>query len=101
MAHRPTWYYDAAGLQIEFENGNVVQIHMLNNGNWFLKRSGLNYRNSIAEFQAAYHMKRMPPVLTPEKRAEGMLGGATKIAKDEYLWLDYYPNVITLSIFCN
>ncbi|MDY2684825.1 MAG: hypothetical protein SOV43_01470 [Selenomonadaceae bacterium] len=100
-ASRPTWYYDAMGLQIEFDGGKVVQIHMLNNGNWFLQRSGLNYRNSIVDFQSAYHMDRKPSVLTPGQRAEGMIGGAVRIAKGEYLWLDYYPDEITLSIYWN
>lgn len=98
---RATWYYDVAGLQLEFESGKIVQIRMLNNGDWFLGRSGLNYRNSIADFKSAYHITNMPPVLTQEQRAEGMLGGAIKIAKGEYLWLDYYPDVITLSIYWN
>lgn len=95
------WYYDTAGLQIVFGNGKVIEIRMLNNGNWFLRRSGLNYRNSIADFRAAYHLARTPSVLTSEERAEGMIGGAVKIAKDEYLWFDYYPDVMKLSIFWN
>lgn len=99
--HRDTWYYDDAGIQIEFETGKVVQMRMLNNGNWFFGRSGLNYRNSLADFQEAYHLARLPHALTQEQRTEGMIGGVVKIAAGEYLWFDYYPDAITLSIYGN
>ncbi len=96
---RNFWYYDGDGIQIDFETGKVVQMHLLNNGNWFFGRSGLNYRNSLADFQKAYHLAKPPHVLTQKEKSESMIGGGVAIARDEFLWFDYYPEVITLSIY--
>lgn len=100
-AVRQTWVYSNIGLNIQFENGRVIQIVMKNNGKWFLDRSRLNYRNSIADFCQAYHLNGVPVPLTYEERKRGYGGFGYYIAKGEFLWFDQYPDSITLSIYDN
>lgn len=100
-AVRPTWVYANIGISIQFESGRVVSIKCKNNGKWFFDRSKLNYRNPISDYVRAYQLDRTPSPLTPEERRQGYIGGASKIADGEYLWLDFYPDTITLSIFWN
>ena len=100
-AVRQTWVYSNIGLNIQLENGRVIQIIMKNNGKWFLDRSRLNYRNSIADFCQAYHLDGVPVPLTYEQRKRGYGGFGYYIAKGEFLWFDQYPDSIMLSIYDN
>ncbi len=100
-AIRPTWVYNDLGISIQFESDRIVSISMKNNGKWFLDRSKLNYRNPISDYVSAYQLNKIPKPLTREQRKQGYIGSAYKIADDEYLWFDYYPDSITLSIFGN
>ena len=99
--NRIIWEYKNIGLSIMFESGAVISITMKNNGKWFLDRSKLNYRNPIEDYVKAYKFKNTPKPLTLEQRKKGYIGGAYSIVKGEYLWFDYYPESLTLSIFWN
>ena len=100
-AVRLTWVYTSLGLSMQYENDRVVQIAMQNNGKWFLDKSKLNYRNSISEYCTAYNLSRTPKPLTQLERKQGYIGGGYEIAKGEYLWFGYYPEILILSIFWN
>ena len=100
-AVRPIWVYNNLGISLQMESGRVVSISMKNNGKWFFDRSKLNYRNPISDYVRAYHLAATPKVLSSEDRKRGSIGWGHKIADGEYLWFDYYPESIQLSIFWN
>lgn len=87
-AYRKSWYYKKQGLLIQYHEGKVCNIVILNNSPLHLDRSGLNRSNSLEDFKAKY----------PNAKGNAILN----IAKGEYLFLnDLKKGKITLSIYNN
>lgn len=92
--------YNNLGLSVIFTGDRVIEIEMKNNGKWFLNQSNLNYRNSLSDYCKAYNFNTVPEALTYEERRSRIKTNlGRKIANYEYLWFDYYPDVLTLSIW--
>ena len=63
-------------------------------------RKKLNYRNSLSDYCKAYNFNTVPEALTYEERRSRIKTNlGRKIANYEYLWFDYYPDLLTLSIW--
>ena len=92
--------YNNLGLGVIFTGDRVIEIEMKNNGKWFLNKSNLNYRNSLSDYCKAYNFNTVPEALTYEERRSRIKTNlGRKIANYEYLWFDYYPDLLTLSIW--
>lgn len=84
------WQYKA-GFRLRLFVEVVTDIYLDRNTEVFFDTTELSPKNSLEEFHASYHLEEVPVFSVPT--------GAMKITGDEYLFFDYYPGEVRLSIF--
>ncbi len=82
------WNYQSRGIKIEFYGDMVSQISLMNNGQWHLDRSGLNYADPLTAYKDFYGR-------------ENFWSDHLTVGKKEYIWFRDYPREISLNLWSN